>query len=246
MSFVQVFLITLAAGIASVDGRMFGYLMLNRPVVLGPIVGLILGDLKTGLFLGASLEMIWMGVMRVGGSVPPNIVIGGVLGTAFAITGNMGVEAALLIAVPASLVGSSLEVFIKTICSFFVRKSEAYAKEANTKGIALMVHLGNLLYFLSGALPVFIALQFGGDAVLSLLNMIPENLVNSLKVAGKVLPVLGFGVLLNSVVSFPLVPFFFIGFILAAFMKVSIIGVAVLAIAIAFLIQYRSADSREA
>ncbi|MGL5400004.1 MAG: PTS sugar transporter subunit IIC, partial [Plesiomonas shigelloides] len=34
----------------------------HRPVVLGPLVGLILGDLQTGILVGGTLELIWMGL----------------------------------------------------------------------------------------------------------------------------------------------------------------------------------------
>ena len=37
--------------------------MLNRPIVIGPLVGLFLGDLHTGVIIGASLEAVFMGVV---------------------------------------------------------------------------------------------------------------------------------------------------------------------------------------
>lgn len=44
---------------------------LNRPIVVAPLVGLLLGDFQTGIIMGASLEAIFMGISAVGGSVPP-------------------------------------------------------------------------------------------------------------------------------------------------------------------------------
>lgn len=40
----------------------------HRPVVLGPLVGLILGDLHTGILVGGTLELIWMGLAPLAGA----------------------------------------------------------------------------------------------------------------------------------------------------------------------------------
>ncbi len=54
------------------------------------VVGVILGDVKTGLITGATLELIWMGgAVPLAGAQPPNVVIGGIIGTAFAILANV-------------------------------------------------------------------------------------------------------------------------------------------------------------
>lgn len=37
---------------------------MHRPVVLGPLVGLVLGDLHTGILTGGTLELVWMGWPR--------------------------------------------------------------------------------------------------------------------------------------------------------------------------------------
>ena len=46
-------------------------------------VGLVLGDVKNGIIIGAQLELIWMGIAGIGASTPPDVVTGGILGTAF-------------------------------------------------------------------------------------------------------------------------------------------------------------------
>ena len=37
----------------------FGSLYINRPIVLGPLVGLVLGDVTQGLIIGANLELFF-------------------------------------------------------------------------------------------------------------------------------------------------------------------------------------------
>ena len=58
MSITTTFIISLITGLAYLQRRVLGDCQLERPLVLGPIIGLILGDFGTGLFVGASLELV--------------------------------------------------------------------------------------------------------------------------------------------------------------------------------------------
>ena len=96
---VQAILIGIWAGIAGID--MFdGLIHVHRPIVTGLVVGIILGDVKTGLIIGGSLELVWMGMVPLAGAQPPNVVIGGIIGTSIAILGKLDPQAAVGIAVP--------------------------------------------------------------------------------------------------------------------------------------------------
>mgnify|MGYP000998819023 FL=1 len=55
---IKALLLGILAGFAIWDGRVFGQHMLDRPIVTGPIVGLILGDIHTGIVMEASLELL--------------------------------------------------------------------------------------------------------------------------------------------------------------------------------------------
>ncbi|MEG1639194.1 MAG: PTS sugar transporter subunit IIC, partial [Erysipelotrichaceae bacterium] len=58
-------------------GDQLGSLYINRPIVLAPLVGLILGDLEAGLVIGATLELFFMGAVSIGAYVPPDVIVGG-------------------------------------------------------------------------------------------------------------------------------------------------------------------------
>lgn len=67
-------------------GMLFG-IYTNRCLVMAAGVGLILGDLPTGLAMGAVGELAFMGFgVSQGGSVPPNPMGPGIVGTIIAIT----------------------------------------------------------------------------------------------------------------------------------------------------------------
>ena len=71
-------LISLAAvaavigGLAAVERKGAFQLMLSRPLVLAPLLGWALGDARGGLFLGVPLELLFLGGVNLGGSVPEN------------------------------------------------------------------------------------------------------------------------------------------------------------------------------
>ena len=51
---LNAFLVALAVFICVGGAELVGFTMLNRPIVIGPLVGLFLGDLHTGVIIGAS------------------------------------------------------------------------------------------------------------------------------------------------------------------------------------------------
>lgn len=233
------FILAFFAGFAYFGRRFLGDLYLERAIVLGPLTGLIMGDLKTGLLVGGTMELIFMGASDIGGSVPPNLPVGTTLGTAFAISQGLQLQEALVIAVPAALLGSFFELLAKTISTIFVTGAERYADQGNGGGVALMVHLGNLVHFLADFIPTFVGLALGGQAIAALSASLPDSLRAGIGVAGNILPALGFGILLSTLATPALLPWFFLGFVLAAYAKFDVLGVAFVGILIAaiFVIQ---------
>ena len=120
MEFTSVLIISLITGLAYLHRRFCGDCQLERPIVLGPVVGLILGDFSTGLFVGGSLELVFMGAQAIGGSVPSNVAIASALGTAGAIVSGTGLDGAMVIAIPVAVVASTFETFAKAASAVFV------------------------------------------------------------------------------------------------------------------------------
>jgi mannose/fructose/N-acetylgalactosamine-specific phosphotransferase system component IIC len=239
MSFISILIVSLIAGLAYLQRRMLGDCQLERPIVLGPLIGLLLGDLSTGLKVGATLELVFMGAQAIGGSVPSNVAIASVLGTVAAITSHSGLAGALLVAIPTAVVATSFELFAKTVCSFLAHGVDKYATDGNSGGISLMVQLGNLIHFLAYFIPTFLALYFGSAYVTSLTTAIPPNIMAGIKAVGGLLPALGFGLLLNNLGVKKLMPYFFIGFAIAAYIPAfGVMGVAFMGIA--YVILYAS------
>ena len=62
----------LIGGLAAIERKGALQLMLSRPIVLAPLLGWALGDPRGGLVLGVPLELIFLGGVNLGGSLPDN------------------------------------------------------------------------------------------------------------------------------------------------------------------------------
>src|ERR1700754_4755968 len=135
MSFLQALIGAVIVGLAYLARRIGGDPQLEPPIILGPIFGLILGDLHSGIIVGGTLELIFIGAAPFGGTAPPNVAIATAVGTAFAVESHQGVQAALLAAVPAAVVGTLFELFAKTACSFLNHPADEAAETASASRI---------------------------------------------------------------------------------------------------------------
>lgn len=229
---VQAILVGLIGAFGCLDYQL-GTLYAFRPIVLCPLVGLALGDLVTGLTVGASLELLFMGSISIGAYVPPNETIGGVLSCAFAISLGQGTEAAIALAMPIAVLSLAIGNFINALMPVFVDVADRFAARGNLKGI-YAVHWG---IGLVGCLEYFLlcggAFYLGVDAVQGILDWIPSFILDGFGVAANILPAMGFAMLGRLVITKQLVPFWFLGFLLSSYLGVPVLGIAALAVIIA-------------
>jgi len=222
---------------------MFGHMedflgasLLSRPLVLAPLVGLVLGDMKQGIMIGATLELIFMGNIKVGAAIPPDVITGGVMGTAFAIISGKGAAIALALAVPISILAEMVISGLFVMRPMLNARFNRYAQEANYKKIERLHIASGLSKPLLMGLISFLALQLGTDIMKSFLDTIPAWVQSGLQVAGNMLPAVGFALLMNLMFNRKVAAYFFLGFILASYLKLPMIAVGGLGVIIALII----------
>ena len=71
--------------------------IVNNPIIAGPLVGWLLGDFETGAQMGATLQLIYMGQITVGGVAAVDKCWAGVMGTAITILSHQTPEVGLTI-----------------------------------------------------------------------------------------------------------------------------------------------------
>jgi PTS system mannose-specific IID component len=219
---------------------LLGTTLLSRPLVLGPLVGWALGDLHQGVIIGASLELIFMGNIKVGAAIPPDVVTGGVLGTAFAILSGKGVAIALALAIPISILAEMLLSALFVFRSGYNKLFQRYAAEGDYRRISRLHIISGFSKPVLMALVGFLSLRLGAGAMKSFLDLIPAWVNTGLQVAGNLLPALGFALLMNLLLRKAVAPYFFLGFLLAAFLKLPVIAIGGLGVIIAVLVTQRS------
>lgn len=233
--FISFILITLIAMFGHAED-FFGTTLLSRPLVLGPLVGLVLGDLTQGVIIGATLELIFMGNIKVGAAIPPDVITGGVLGTAFAIISGKGPAIALAIAVPVSILSEMIISGLFVFRAVLNKKFDQYAAEGDYQKIQWLHVFSGLLRPLLMGIIIFLALQLGAGAMKSFLDMIPLWVQTGLQVAGNMLPALGFALLMNLMFNKRVAPYFFLGFVLASYLKLPMIAIGGLGVIIALIV----------
>ncbi|PAV28384.1 PTS sorbose transporter subunit IIC [Virgibacillus profundi] len=222
--------------------KMLGTPMVIRPIVVSTIIGAALGDLQTGILVGASLELVFMGFIQVGGAVPPDVLVGAGLGTAFAIMSGSGTEVALALALPIALLAQSLKVIVFIVRSWFMNFAMKLARAANIKGLVTLNMAGLILQCAMYFVVAFVAILFGSTAVEGFVNNIPEAIMNGLEVAGGLLPAVGFALLLLPMMKKTNILYFLLGFALFAYMNLPILGITLFGVVLAFIIVYEMKD----
>lgn len=236
MELVQCLLVAILAGFLRWDGRVFGQCLTETPLVVGLLVGLVLGDPYTGLVMGGSLQLVFLGVVGIGGATPPDGTVGAIMGTYYAITTGMDTEAVVALAMPISILGQSLGILCRVINARFNHVIDAAAAEGDTKKIDRALWSGAAIFFIMTAVPVFIGCYWGADLVTAIVNALPTVLVDGLSRSGSLLPALGMALLMNFLFDKNYAPYLFLGFVLNAFLGLSTLGCTFLGAIIAYVL----------
>lgn len=239
---INALLVALVMFIAKFSDHCWGQALLERPICCGAMVGLVLGDLPLGVAIGAQLELIFLGTITIGGSLPADLAVGSVLATAFAMLNNVGSDPsesaslAIALAVPISLLATYAYQVFKLFCTtMVVRYDRLLAEDKPEQALRLNVVL-TLMYPSIFAVIAFFAVLLGSNAIGAMVNAIPAVVLTALQTAGNVLPALGFAILLKTMWKTDIVPFYFIGFIAAAYLGLGTVPVAILGVCIAIYI----------
>ncbi|MDG5114220.1 PTS mannose/fructose/sorbose/N-acetylgalactosamine transporter subunit IIC [Companilactobacillus pabuli] len=202
---------------------------IQRPIILGPIVGLIMGNLSMGVTIGATLELAFLGSYSVGAFIPPDVIVGGVLGTAFAIQTGKGPAVAFTMAFPIALLALIFDnVIFALVRPMLGKMADKYAAKGNAKAVNTVHMIAGFIMCAMLAIIVFVGYLLGGSQIKMFVNAIPKPIINGLTIATGLLPGIGFAMLAQMIMNKKILPFFFLGFLLSAYFKVPVIGIALL------------------
>lgn len=219
------------------DSRLLGRLNFERPLIICTIVGLLLGDVQTGLAVGASIELMSLGLVVIGAASPPDMNMAAIICSAFAILTDASVETSLALAIPIAVLGQMLGVLMRIILSNLTHVADKAIVDGNFKR-ARSMHIvwGTLLYSLMYFVPIFLAVFLGTDFVQKLVEVIPAWLTDGLNLGSKFLTAYGIALLTSSMLNKDLTVYLFLGFFLVGYLGLNMTAVAVFAVILAIIL----------
>ncbi|OFK22421.1 MULTISPECIES: PTS sugar transporter subunit IIC [Olsenella] len=213
-----------------------GLWSLQRPLVCGFVTGIILGDPLQGALIGGTINLVYLGFISAGGSMPADMALAGILGTAYAIVGNMGANTALALAVPIGILGTIVWYLRMTFDSIFVHIGDRYIEnEQYNKIWRANVLFPQMFCAVIAVIPCALAAYFGAAYIQGLLDVVSGRILTVFEVIGGLMPALGIGITLQYIYKGPARVFLFMGFILAVYSGMGLLPLGIIAALVAII-----------
>lgn len=223
-------------------GTTIGNYTLGRPLVAGFIVGLVMGDIRTGILIGAAIQLVYIALVTPGGTVSADVRAVSYIGIPLSVLAVQAqgldpasAEAAGLAASLGAAVGTLGTVLFygtATVNLIWQGMGWKWPEKGDLKKLYLVdMGLPWIGHILCSFIPTFVITMGGASMVDLMKTYLPMDGVamKTLFTVGSLLPTVGIAILLKQVISKPtdFLTFFF-GFILAAVMGVNLIAAALI------------------
>jgi PTS system sorbose-specific IIC component len=235
LSVIQIILIFIWSSITGM-GSVLDEFQTHRPLVACTVTGLILGDVTTGIILGGTLELIALGWMNIGAAQSPDSALASVISTILVVVGHQDIQKGIAIALPVAVAGQVLTVLVRTVTVAIQHAADKGAEKANFNRIIALHFFSLVFQAMRVAIPAtLVAVFVDANAITRLLDAIPEVITGGLAVAGGMIVVVGYAMVLNMMYIKYLLPFFFAGFILGGYLDFSLLAFGILGLIIAII-----------
>lgn len=220
----------------------------NKPLVCAFFCGLILGDMQSAMIIGSALQAVYIGAVAVGGveSMPDIMTVQWFAIPAAMLSGG-GVDVVITLALALSAINTPLTQIERNIVKVpLVHLQDKLCQSGNLTVAEWMPMISMLYNLVVDVLVVGGLCLAGTDAVIAVVDKLPAAVTGVLQVFNNLLPMLGFCMLLQTLVKkkYQLV-FFVFGFMLYECLGLSLIAITIFAATIA-VIQYICTDRQNA
>jgi PTS system mannose-specific IIC component len=233
-------------------GTSIGNYTLGRPLIGGLVCGIILGDLKTGILVGAAMQLVYIALVTPGGTVSADVRAVSYIGIPLAMLAlkSYGIDAA---SPDGAALATSFGTMVGTLGTVLFYGTatinlawQHIGWKAVEKGELNKLNLVNyglpwISHIICSFLPTLVMCKMGAPMVDLIKDYLPMDglAMKTLFTVGALLPAVGIAILLKQIVTkaTDFIPFFF-GFTLAASLGINLISATVIAGMFA-LINYR-------
>ncbi|MCR5066742.1 MAG: PTS sugar transporter subunit IIC [Erysipelotrichaceae bacterium] len=204
-------------------------------LITGVLAGLCVGNVPMGFQIGATCLLMSIGFYTYGGATIPDWITGSMFGTVIAAkTGDYNTGLTTAVALAALM--SQMDILGRATTTVFQHLGEKALAENNIPKFERVTLMGVLPWALSRMLPVLLGMIMIDNvvALADFANSI-QWVANGLAVVGKVLPAVGFALLLSYMDLTKFWPFLILGFVLYAYAGMGTLALALVGLAAAGL-----------
>lgn len=215
------------------------------PLTTGTLVGLFMGDPMTGMLAGANIQLIYLGWISAGGTMPSNTIVAGIFGTAMTILSGADPTMAVTFAIPFSMFGLLLNQVYMTVNAAWIHQADKLLDKGNLRGVRFMNFVPSFcMALVLYGIPAFLLVVSGSKWASDLINAVPESVISALQVVGGIMPALGIAMLLNYLGKKKLIPWFFGGFFLTVYSGLGLTAISIFSAIIA-LVMYLNSNTAQ-
>jgi len=249
---IQAGLLGLFACLASMPGMggsAIGNYTLGRPLVGGFICGIILGDIQTGVLVGAAMQLLYIALVTPGGTVSADVRAVSYIGIPLAMlalksygldaSSQDGIALATSFGAMVGTLGTVLFYGTATMNLIWQHIGWEAVKQGNLKKLYLVdMGLPWISHIVCSFIPTFIICMAGAGMVDTIKEVLPMDgiAMKTIFTVGSLLPCVGIAILLKQIImkSVDFIPFF-VGFALAAALGINLVVATIIAAMFAYM-----------
>ncbi len=218
----------------------------KSPIFLGMIYGIYFGDVKQGIIVGATIQLMYLGLVATGNNIPADSALAGIIAIPIAMSSGLEPSAAVALGVPFGILGTFFNQIKRTFNIPLTHYADRKAAEGNIKEIRRVAFIyPATLLFLVEVIPVFILSYLGPTASTFLVEKLPAWVTGGLAVAGGVLPAIGFALMIVQLGRREILPYYFIGFFLVKYLDLGTMAVAIFGVCLALIVFFGGSSKNQ-
>ena len=237
------------ASMPSMGGSAIGNYTLGRPLVGGLICGLILGDVRTGILVGAAMQLLYIALVTPGGTVSADVRAVSYIGIPLAMLAlnSYGMDAANADGIGLATSFGAMVGTLGTVLFYGTATMNLIWQHIGWKAVdegkfhkLYLVDMGLpwISHLVCSFLPTFIICLVGADMVELIKTALPMDGIpmKTIFTVGSLLPCVGIAILLKQIIAkgTDFIPFF-VGFALAAALGINLVVTTIIAAMFAYL-----------
>lgn len=198
----DILLLSFLGALFSLDITAFGQLMISRPIVCAPIIGYLLGDIRTALWIGMIVELMWVSFIPMGAAIPQDNTSVAILATIWGLKSFPGSEPAmmlaLMLAAPVGILYRKTDIWVRYLNVRIAHWVEQEVTAGHEESISQGLYSGIFLFFAKGMIFYLVLIYPGTLIIRKIFPLLSASMKDGLVASWYLLPVAGLALMLVS------------------------------------------------